>query len=122
MQSARLRWRPSTVAFQIDVFHAYHGGATGENRGRTVDVGSFAANAFGLYDMHGNVLEWTCSAYDEKYAGGETQCAKGGDENRVVRGGSWDSDPARLRSALRDDIEPRARFNFLGFRLARAVH
>ena len=86
----------------------------------TAPVGSFKPNAFQLFDMLGNVYEWTCSAYEEKYAGGEKTCLSNNNAvaRGVIRGGSWGDLPANLRSAyrgwdLRDD-----RFDTLGFRLA----
>ena len=101
---------------------SYNGGPTGEYRGQTLEVGQFGANGFGLYDIHGNVLEWTCSAYDPDYQGGEQKCADADTgERRVLRGGSWNDDPGWLRSAIRDDYVPTARNDFVGFRLARAL-
>jgi formylglycine-generating enzyme required for sulfatase activity len=101
---------------------AYNDGPTGEYRGQTVPVGQFEANAFGLYDVHGNVWEWTCSNYDRDYAGGEASCAEPGSEGgRVLRGGSWVNDPWRLRSAGRFIYGPAYRLGNAGFRLARAV-
>ena len=84
---------------------AYNGGKTGEYRKQSIEVGNFVANPFGLYDVHGNVWEWTCSAYDEKYAGGEQRCATGGDGGRVLRGGSWYIQPGGV--AFRPPLQPR---------------
>ena len=72
-------------------------------------VGQYAANAFGLYDLLGNVAEWTCSEYDSAYAGGETRCAilqatTGG--RRVLRGGSWSDYPGLVRFAYRFPAAP----------------
>jgi len=72
-------------------------------------VGQYAANAFGLYDMLGNVAEWTCSEYDSDYAGGETRCAEGGASStgrRVLRGGSWSDYPGLVRFAYRFPAAP----------------
>jgi len=72
--------------------------------------------------MHGNVWEWTCSTYDEGYQGGEAVCAAVGDEGRrVLRGGSWNLGPHRLRSADRYFNVPTFRFYSVGFRVARAI-
>jgi formylglycine-generating enzyme required for sulfatase activity len=88
----------------------------------TAPVGSFKSNAFGLYDMIGNVLEWTCSAYDEGYSGGEQRCeGKGPSLDRVYRGGSWSDEPRSLRSADRHKDAPEFRDYFLGFRLVREL-
>jgi len=87
----------------------------------TAPVGSFAPNPFKLYDILGNVWEWTCSEYENKYAGKEQRCAKKGNKNNrlSLRGGSWDNDTARMRSANRFDRRPADRIVNVGFRLAR---
>jgi len=86
----------------------------------TAPVGRYKANKNGLKDMHGNVLEWVCSAYDEYYGGSERQCAKKNDSrSRVLRGGSWDSGPRFLRSALRFNAAAAYRLNYVGFRISR---
>ncbi|MBF0604530.1 MAG: SUMF1/EgtB/PvdO family nonheme iron enzyme [Nitrospirae bacterium] len=87
----------------------------------TALVGYFKPNGFGLYDILGNVWEWTCSAYASDYDGSEKNCAKTEDKgsNRVSRGGSWDYGPAYVRSAYRGYNAPGGRGNSLGFRLAR---
>jgi formylglycine-generating enzyme required for sulfatase activity len=87
-------------------------------------VGSFAANAFGLYDMHGNERQWVEDCFHASYAGApgdgsaweSTDCAA-----RVQRGGAWGYRPANLRSAYRDGVEPVLRRSFTGFRVARAL-
>jgi formylglycine-generating enzyme required for sulfatase activity len=85
----------------------------------TAPVGSFQPNDFGLYDMLGNVWEWTCSVDDEKYGEAEQRCAPAEDSGRrVVRGGSWNYLPRYVRSAHRDWNEPGYRSFGLGFRLA----
>lgn len=86
----------------------------------TAPVGRFQPNGFGLYDMLGNAWEWSCSAFDEQYAGGEGRCAERGDGGpRVHRGGSWNYGPRDVRSAGRNKGRPADRMNFLGFRPAR---
>jgi formylglycine-generating enzyme required for sulfatase activity len=85
----------------------------------TAPVGRFNANGFGLYDMLGNVWEWTCSAYTDSYDGSERLCTENFFPRRVTRGGSWFDLPAIVRSANRDTSDPSDRFNNLGFRLAR---
>ena len=85
----------------------------------TAPVGSFQPNAFGLYDMLGNVWELTCSAYTvEGYNGVENKCTNDAKSRPAVRGGSWFSRPAFVRSALRIWYEPSLRNYSLGFRLA----
>ncbi len=83
----------------------------------TSPVGSFAKNPFGLYDTVGNVWEWTCSEYEGKYAGKEQQCADAG--YFVLRGGAWNGDAARTRSADRYCSDPTNRFSNCGFRPCR---
>ncbi|WP_017297101.1 SUMF1/EgtB/PvdO family nonheme iron enzyme [Nodosilinea nodulosa] len=80
----------------------------GQFRATTTAVGAFGkANDFGLYDMHGNVLEW-CSARPD---------APDGDSWRVVRGGSWQSPPQQCRSAFRSGLKADTRSNTVGFRI-----
>ena len=86
----------------------------------TAPVGSFQSNGFQLNDMMGNVWEWTCSAFEEKFAGGEKECVQNDDATtrRTLRGGSWGSDPQYVRSAYRRGDGPTGRYNGAGFRLA----
>jgi formylglycine-generating enzyme required for sulfatase activity len=93
----------------------------------TAPVGSFAPNAFGLYDTVGNVWEWTCSEYENRYKGQEKICKnkatiKTDGENQshfVLRGGSWFNDARRTRAAGRLRWLPAGRDWVGGFRLAR---
>lgn len=83
-------------------------------------VGQFTPNGYGLYDMLGNVWEWTSSEYEGKYGGeklrGSTQGRNSG--QRVLRGGSWGDAPWSLRAALRLIKAPGYRGSDLGFRIA----
>jgi formylglycine-generating enzyme required for sulfatase activity len=89
-------------------------------------VGSFAPNAFGLYDMAGNVWEWVEDCYHDDYDGAPTDSSAwtvdGDCSNRVVRGGSWDSNPQSLRSANRGRSSGVIRVNYLGFRVGRTLN
>ncbi len=90
----------------------------------TSPVGSFPANPFGLFDMHGNVMEWTADCYRGAYAGQPANAAPFQSQScgsQVLRGGSWDTAPEGLRSAVRMRLNPERRFNFTGFRLARSL-
>jgi formylglycine-generating enzyme required for sulfatase activity/tRNA A-37 threonylcarbamoyl transferase component Bud32 len=94
----------------------------GVYRGKTVEVGQFPANAWGLHDMHGNVWEWTCSVYNENYDGGEQRCVEPNTSGlRALRGGSWGNSPGGVRAAFRGWSRPDERLDYWGFRLARAL-
>jgi formylglycine-generating enzyme required for sulfatase activity len=101
------------------------GGSKGENREATVPVGSFAANAWGLFNVHGNVWEWCEDAWHDTYNGAPTDGTawlQGGDESgRVVRGGSWYNDPDVLRSAVRSWVPTEARYHIVGLRVGRTL-
>jgi formylglycine-generating enzyme required for sulfatase activity len=91
----------------------------------TAPVGSFRPNAFGLYDMHGNVWEWVQDCLHGNYQGAPTDGSAwttGCPENsRVLRGGSWHYDPLYLGSAIRFRYLPDFGHVDLGFRLARTL-
>ena len=91
---------------------------------QTAPVGSFAANAFGLYDMHGNVWEWTQDCRNGSYKDAPsdgTAWLSGNCGRRVLRGGSWNNDPNYLRSANRSGDTTGYRYDNGGFRLARTL-
>jgi formylglycine-generating enzyme required for sulfatase activity len=96
------------------------------NGGRlTHRVGERKANAFGLYDMEGNVWEWCEDRWHPNYQGAPNDGSewRGGDERRrILRGGSWDYGPESLRSAYRDKATDfMYRSSDYGFRVARAL-
>ena len=95
-------------------------GSAWDNRS-TAPVGSFAPNRFGLYDMHGNVWEWVLDCYNDSYVDAPADggvWTKGDCSKRVLRGGAWDSPPAKVRAANRDGLASTFRFKDNGFRLA----
>jgi formylglycine-generating enzyme required for sulfatase activity len=104
----------------------YNGSPKGQYRQATVPVGSFNANPFGLYNVHGNVWEWTEDCFHDNYNGAPTDGSAwttncGGTERRAIRGGSWTSFPAFLRSASRFSYTPNSRVGFTGLRVARTL-
>ncbi len=103
--------------------YPYNSNQKDEYRQRTVDVLTFTPNPWGLYQMHGNVLEW-CADWQGEYPSGPVQDPKGPEEGqlRVLRGGSWNDYGRDLRSALRSALRlastPDSRYDFIGLRLA----
>ncbi len=130
-----------------DCSQIYREEAAGEYRGKTTSVDSFPPNAFGLYDMHGNVWEWCADPWHNYYNGApedgsawlnesgepgtkaEADLSAGKEEelgqeendsvkkNYVLRGGSWNNNPGNCRSAYRYYNNPDNAFNISGFRV-----
>jgi len=97
---------------------------SGNSNNRVHPVGQKAPNAFGIFDMHGNVWEWVEDCYHDDYEGAPLDggaWTTGSCDARVVRGGSWGSDPQYLRSAKRLRNTTANRINYLGFRVGRAL-
>jgi len=94
------------------------------SRGRTIDVGSFPPNNFGLYDIHGNITEWIEDCWNDSYTDGprnEAARSSGDCNRRMLRGGSWQDQPMHVRSADRLRYNPDSRNSYIGFRIARAL-
>jgi formylglycine-generating enzyme required for sulfatase activity len=110
----------------FDGSFTYGGSARGANRNTTLEVGSFAPNAFGLHDMHGNVWEWVEDCCMDNYTGAPLDGSAATSRDcayRVIRGGSWNSDPTLLRSANRIKSQPDRRIlRNDGFRIRRALN
>ena len=109
----------------------YANGIVGVYLKRTTDVGSYPPNAFGLYDMHGNVWEWCKDRYDKNYykktapidpkgpseSKADILKAKGSNKARVIRGGAWNEKAHKCRSADRNKRQPGRNQKHLGFRV-----
>jgi formylglycine-generating enzyme required for sulfatase activity len=101
----------------------YGDGPAGVNRQQTIAVGSFPPNAFGLYDMHGNVSEWMEDCWHDGYADDAPknaspyltpECGE-----HAIRGGSWEDSPADIRAAARAGMRRDQQSTSIGFRIAR---
>ncbi|MBE9118487.1 SUMF1/EgtB/PvdO family nonheme iron enzyme [Lusitaniella coriacea LEGE 07157] len=111
-----------------DASETYADGPKGQWRKETTPVSSFPPNAFGLYDMHGNVWEWCADTWHDDYEGAPTDgsawVANGNDNCSLLRGGSWYIIPNNCRSAFRNDYvrDVRVLFNYyIGFRVVWGV-
>jgi formylglycine-generating enzyme required for sulfatase activity len=96
----------TTELVNYDGNYTYGSTPKGEYRKQTTDVGNFPANAFGLYDMHGNVWEWCQDSWHKNYQGAPNDgTAWVIDDNeynfRLLRGGSWDYNPSNCRCTSR---------------------
>jgi formylglycine-generating enzyme required for sulfatase activity len=107
-----------------DANFVYGDGKTGVFRQKTLDVGTFPANAFGLHDVHGNAWEWVQDCYKDSYRGAPTDGSAvvlADCKLRILRGGSWNYFPQLLRSAYRYATAPDIRLDMVGLRVARSL-
>jgi formylglycine-generating enzyme required for sulfatase activity len=121
---------PDLVNYNGD--NPYGDAPKGKYRQETTPVGSFPPNAFGLYDMHGNVWEWCEDVWHENYEGAPTDGSVweakkgggllsnllgGGENRRLLRGGSWYNYAVWCRAAPRHVLTPDSRYYFIGLRV-----
>ena len=107
----------------IGVNRAKCDGCGNRHRYMTAPVGSFEANAWGVYDIHGNVWEWVQDCWNDNYAEAPADGSaweSGNCSVRVLRGGSWTAFPWYLRSAYRGSLRSVFRNHSYGFRVARS--
>lgn len=121
--STRFYWGDDPHYIDIDDYAWWQGNAYDAGEHYAHKVGLKRPNAFGLYDMSGNVSEWCEDDFHENYIGAP---ANGGPwldsprtEYRLTRGGSWWGDPHNCRSASRSGATPLSRLNRVGFRIAK---
>ncbi len=104
---------------------SYNGGRQGGFIGQSMPVGSYEPNAYGLYDLHGNVSEWVEDCWRASYEGAPEDDSSMDEgevcEQRVVRGGMFEDSPIKVRAASRSSMAPDARSATLGFRVARSL-
>ncbi len=115
--TTRFSWGNDIGSNQANCFNA----DCGDSWDTTAPVGSFPANAWGLHDMHGNVLEWVQDCWNDSYKGAPkdgSAWTSGDCGQRVLRGGSWSYTARALRSAARYWDDRSYRGDTIGFRLA----
>jgi formylglycine-generating enzyme required for sulfatase activity/serine/threonine protein kinase len=109
------------IEANIDANQSYGTVNKGRYLQRTTAVGSYSPNAFGLYDMHGNIWEWCWDVYDKEYYRKTSEADPTGPSSgslHVIRGGGWDFSAVDCRSAYRGRISPADRSYLSGFRVA----
>ncbi|MBW4693446.1 MAG: SUMF1/EgtB/PvdO family nonheme iron enzyme [Lyngbya sp. HA4199-MV5] len=109
-----------------DGTYSYRLEPKGINRAKTLQVGELkVANAFGLFDMHGNVWEWCKDHWHENYnsapTNGEAWIDSSGNQNHVIRGGSWRNEPSNCRSSYRLWKGSEQAADHIGFRIVRSL-
>ena len=112
----------STDLANYDGNYTFADGPKGQYRQQTTPVGQFPPNAFGLYDLHGNVWEWCADTWHDNYVGvptdGSAWTIGGNNNHSLLRGGSWYSYPVNCRSAYRKNHGVRGNiYAHVGFRV-----
>jgi uncharacterized protein (TIGR02996 family) len=109
---------PNTDLVNYDGSQTWNGSRQGNNHKATTDVSSFPPNPWGLYDLHGNVLEWCADPY-RPYSAAQEQDKSEESNNRfrVLRGGSWCFRPQECRAAYRGRLARVSRSYIIGFRV-----
>jgi formylglycine-generating enzyme required for sulfatase activity len=107
--------------------YTYGKAPIGEYRKKTTMPGSFPANLFGLYDMHGNLWEWCLDEWSDNYQNAPNDGSARGDitsrdnsKMRILRGGSWGNDPYYCRSTIRFRNGSDLQYDNIGFRVVYA--
>jgi len=111
----------TTQLANYDGNETYASEAKGVYRQQTTEVGRFSPNAFGLYDMHGNIGEWCADLWHDNYQNAPTDGSvweKGGENAlRLIRGGSWNDTPDDCRSAYRSWYTSTSKNDLVSFRV-----
>ena len=113
-------WFGASLSPRLANYHGEYpyGGAKGLYRKQTIRTGAFEPNPFGLFDVHGNVWEWTADCWSEIRA---AAASVDGCPQRVVKGGAWNAGGWRLRSAHRQPANANTRAFDTGFRVVREL-
>ena len=114
----------TTDQANFDGSRTYNGSPAGAARNKTLEVGTFPANPFGLYDVYGNAWEWVEDCWNDSYATVPVDASANPGELcpvRALRGGAWYNNPRDLRSAHRFWFRYDLRYVSFGFRIARTL-